>query len=355
MDVEARPDPSVLIFAFLPRSVYTARFIIELIPLRPPIEPLSRQGIVKHLRIAFVSFVLFACAGQKTSDSDQIVLGVVRGLLNLSDTYVISADGTGKTTERLPWGLGGQAEWSPDGQWIVFSTLHAMGKLENAVIYLMRSDGSQRHHIVEHPGGSFGPTWAPDGTRIAYYAYKEGNIYQLDVECFLRDEECDSEPILLAPGRSPDWSPDGKQIVYESEMPLGAILAIYDDGSGEPVNLTKQLKNCFEPQWSPDGSRLVFRCEDGIYVSRADGSDPVKIETGIGSVQPRWSPDGSKIAFVSMRDGLGQMIGLDDTNRSTAIFLMNADGTDVIRLRPRDDETVLWYAWLPPATLSINP
>ena len=49
------------------------------------------------------------------------------------------------------------------------------------------------------------------------------------------------------------------------------------------------------------------------------------------------------------------MIGLDDTNRSNAIFLMNADGTDVIRLSLRDDETVLWYAWLPPATLSINP
>ncbi len=42
------------------------------------------------------------------------------------------------------------------------------------------------------------------------------------------------------------------------------------------------------------------------------------------------------------------MIGINDTVRSNAIFIMDNDGTNIVRLSLRDDEYVLWFAWLQP-------
>ena len=74
----------------------------------------------------------------------------------------------------------------------------------------------------------------------------------------------------------------------------------------------------------------------------ADGSeqicvafDPPDNSLNWGGGQPTWSPDGKKIAFVSFRDG------------NPEIYVMNADGSEQIRLT--DDPThVDWQpAWSP--------
>jgi Tol biopolymer transport system component len=58
-----------------------------------------------------------------------------------------------------------------------------------------------------------------------------------------------------------------------------------------------------------------------IHVMNVDGTGmtPLTHEPADGAL-PAWSPDGTKIAFVSARDGTGD------------IYLMNADGTGVRRL-----------------------
>ena len=74
------------------------------------------------------------------------------------------------------------------------------------------------------------------------------------------------------------------------------------------------------PAWSPDGSRIAFESfrdrNHEIYVMNADGSDVIQLTDNRGfDRSPAWSPDGSRIAFDSDRDG------------NDEIYVMNADGS----------------------------
>ena len=74
------------------------------------------------------------------------------------------------------------------------------------------------------------------------------------------------------------------------------------------------------------GQRLLVSWRDygdDIYVMNADGTDVVNItKDGVGSYEPAWSPDGTKIAF-SRRSS---------DRRSVHIYVVNADGTDLVKI-----------------------
>jgi len=308
---------------------------------------------IKLIKLFLISSLLMSCANQVlVVNDDVIVLGVVRKSFNIHDEYTIYTNGTGEVNLRLPAVLGSDPEWSPDGNWIISSTRHQGIRPKDSEIYLMRSDGSQRKAVAHHKGGSFFPTWSPDSKKIAYSARDDQNgIYILDISCFQQNNQhCNSSPTFLTLGdyASPAWSPDGNQIAYEKD---GNIYVIDANGKIQPENLTPDMRNCRNPKWSPDGTKIIFSCylpdRFDVFIVRMDDLTLVNLTNGIGSnTQPQWSPDGSKIAFISTRDGLGQIIGMEDTVRSNAIFLMNDDGNTVIRLSLRDDENILWFTWL---------
>ena len=78
----------------------------------------------------------------------------------------------------------------------------------------------------------------------------------------------------------------------------------------------------FDPNWSPDGRKIVFVSAWEIFVANADGSVPIALtqEDEAYSLSPSWSADGRKIVFASNRTG------------NYEIFIMNADGSQPTRL-----------------------
>jgi Tol biopolymer transport system component len=54
------------------------------------------------------------------------------------------------------------------------------------------------------------------------------------------------------------------------------------------------LTNGTTPDWSPNGDQIVFTGTDGIYTMGADGSNAVWLTNG---TSPDWSPNGDQITF----------------------------------------------------------
>jgi TolB protein len=162
--------------------------------------------------------------------------------------------------------------WSPDGNRLVFERAfgpiiddQASGGLD---LVTANTDGSGEQLILDIAGNAREPhdaQWSPDGTRIAVNVLnikarpRNGSaIYVLDADgSNLRRVT----PMRLNAG-NPDWSPDGKRIVFNSSYEGQAAVEIYtirpDGGGLKRVRREPRNSFSFEPVWSPDGERIAF-------------------------------------------------------------------------------------------------
>ncbi len=327
---------------------------------------------MNKLRCLIAGYMIAACAVStpNTVHGDYIVLSVYRGgdsfvsqLFAQDYTYAVSVDGAGdiKVPKVLKNGLLDEMDWSPDGQWIVYSTSSENARAGgNSEIYLMRSDGSGKPvRVTDRPYNDINPAWSPNGTTIAYVY---DGIYVLNVECVLHSKKCNLQPTLLVKGGAePDWSPDGKRIVYDTlYAPESEVFVLDTDGTGEPVKISPDGHSCITPQWSLGGGQIAFVCGDGIYIVNADGSSLQRlVEAGWN---PKWSPDGSQLALIGdemLDSDLGQPVGeggfVVSAPRSIALFLINADGSNLRRLTTNNYESIGQFTWLPSSILKTKP
>jgi hypothetical protein len=78
---------------------------------------------------------------------------------------------------------------------------------------------------------------------------------------------------------------------------------------GEPTSIIASTRADISPQFSPDGKRIAFESDrDGypeIWVAASDGSGAAQLTTlkAPRSGSPRWSPDGTEIVFDSLAAG----------------------------------------------------
>ena len=201
------------------------------------------------------------------------------------DIYAYS-EKTG-SLKRLTTARGYDAEgsYSPDGQWIVFSSMRdAYNRTlsdkekkaldENpsyfAEIYIMRADGSEQKRLTKVPGYDGGPFFTHDGSRIVWRRFDEMGLLA-DVWTMKLDG---SDAKQITDFGSMSWAPyehpSGKYFIFASNK-LGfenfELFIVDAEGRKEPVRVTYTDGFDGLPVPSPDGTQLAWTS------SRAGGSD----------------------------------------------------------------------------------
>jgi Tol biopolymer transport system component len=304
--------------------------------------------------VPIVMLAAIACSSRPSELGDKILLGTVRGSMYAPHIYAVDPK-IGEVALKIPLRAIGQLidepDWSPNRQWIAYTTGGNKSEL-----YIMQSDGGKRIKITDFQNGrSNNPVWSPDGNNVAYFATgnmtNASGIYVLDVSCVLVYEQCDFVPKFITKGYFPSWSPDGQKLVFQTYDEKIAIVDIQNLQKTEI--LTPNDFVCLNPKWFTNGQLITFSCfandhHDVYYINLLDMS-LINVTNGIGNnTLPTWSPDGLQIAFVSDRDGLGEILGFDDTIRSNALFLANIDGSGITQITTYRNEKIKWIKWINP-------
>jgi TolB protein len=217
-----------------------------------------------------------------------------------------------------------QPDWSSDQRWIVFARYdHDAVELWSLDV----QDGRMRE-MTSGGAVNLEPRFSPDGKRLAFASTSYKGHFHVFVGRFegglLADvRQLTSENVSTLPRYyysevdheiSPAWTRDGSEILFVSNRGhihgTGGFWKIKAEPGAEAREIHYEETNWkARPDFSPDGKRMVYASYLGqawhqLWVMPAGGGDAFPISYGaFDNVNPRWSPDGSKIAFISNRSG----------------------------------------------------
>jgi Tol biopolymer transport system component/serine/threonine protein kinase len=219
--------------------------------------------------------------------------------------------------------------FSPDGRTLAFARARAYGS--NAIYLLSISDGGEAQgearRLTPDQPWIWGVDWTADGRSIVFSSGQEGST-NLSISA-----ASGGTPERLVGGEnasSISISRTGNRVVYERDSFDSNIWRIPGPNAlnknSVPTRLIASTKPDLEPQFSPDGKKIVFTSDRSgtlaIWVCDRDGLGPMELTSFNGATvgSPRWSPDSRWIAFDSPKAG------------NSDIYVISADGGPVRRL-----------------------
>lgn len=271
------------------------------------------------------------------------------------ELYVMNADGTDpRALAAAGDGFHAGPSWSPDGQRIAYTKVvpDERGILDNHgpfEIWVTTLDGGEHtllsagitDEILALPWPT--PTWSPDGTRLAFIA-----AYEADT-----GDTLSGVYVVAADGGGLEWSYPLPWLAFDVLWsPTGESLLLVgdDEETGSSVRvlsiadqeLTEIYQNAQTADWSPDGSEIVVSSvqpPDVIVLEPGGESRVVARIEGKFPFAAKWSPDGRNILVGTSH--------LSNLTKITALQLVSVSTGDFITIAEYDNKYIYAPNWSP--------
>jgi len=267
-------------------------------------------------------------------------------------TQIWLADIASKRNTQLTFGdkSSTNPKWSPDGNWIAFTSNRKDNKSN---LYVLSMNGGEAEPLTDLKSGVVNFAWSPDGRSIAYtmtdaktedeekndkgkndYRWIDENVklahlYVIPVQ---KDGNGKREPRKLTTDNYQvedfDWSSDGSRIAYgHVKTPLAndwptSDVSIVEVASGKVTDLAKTPAAESSPLYSPDGKWIAMQTTDDpprwaqsgiIQIFPANGGQPKNLVASFDAspIVAGWSNDGKRIYFVEAKGTGTQVYAFD--------------------------------------------
>lgn len=217
-----------------------------------------------------------------------------------------------------------QPDWSSDGSQVVF-TRYTGNSLELQLLNLATGKVSA---LTADGNVNLEPRFSPDGSRLAFVSTKNtghfriwiGNLKNGKLESTPFSKERETKIVRYYYSQwdhqlSPTWSPDGKSLIFISNPDnIYGTGSIFKAAINNPEQLTLINKEetawRTRPDWSSDGKRIIYASYLGRQwhqlwmTTTVENGNPYPMTYGVfDATNPRWSPDANRIAYISNKDG----------------------------------------------------
>lgn len=242
---------------------------------------------------------------------------------------------------------------SPDGKHLaffsekdVFTLDLFLANAETGKIIRKLSSVTRNHEIDDFSFNESAGTWSPDSRKFAFVIFKKGKnrLAVVDVRRARITDEIELGNIVSF--SNPEWSPNGRYIVFSGLVEGIGDLYLYDLRNENITRLTDGFSSKIHPAWSPDGNYIVYVDEEinsdrktkkfstslKIIDIRTKEIQNLEVFPGADNLNPRFSHDGKTIYFLSNSDGFRNLFAYD--LESDKVFRLTRFKTGISGLTP---------------------